>query len=384
MTDDIRSRTDSDPRPQPGRRIHRRRNPLLLLVAALVVGALIGAAAVKVLSPPPQITADRPLSTAVVTAGEVGSFVPLAASAQWPTAGALTNLAQGVVTEVDLKPGQTISKPQRVYRVDERPVFLAAGSVPAFRDISGATKGRDVAQLQRLLNALGFAAGNADGTGDSRLTRAIERWQRVSGFPADGVVHGADIIFTPKLPTRLAVAMPDANAAGALTGSSPPVLRIGARLQGGEAVLERLTTDPQITVTTSKEQAAQFPAGTSVIVRFGSKSWRGRVSRVDQVSDQLVLYLANEKGTAICRPTCSGLAVGGSSVLYADIEVVKAAKGLSVPAVAIQTGPDGSAFVVTDDGTEHPVTIVAGDSGVVIVTGLPEGARVRLSSDAPR
>jgi hypothetical protein len=195
----------------PDHRTHAVRNRALLAVAALAVGVLVGAAAVKVLTPPAEITADRPLSTAVVTFGEVGSTVTLAAGARWPTAGSLTNLAVGMVTEVDLKPGETVSKPKRVYRVDERPVFLAAGKVPAFRDISSATRGRDVAELQRMLNELGFAAGQADGRGSARLTAAIKRWQRDAGFPVDGVMHSGDVIFAPKLPSRLALSTPSAD-----------------------------------------------------------------------------------------------------------------------------------------------------------------------------
>jgi peptidoglycan hydrolase-like protein with peptidoglycan-binding domain len=370
--------------PPPGRRPRARPTWALLAVAALLLGALIGAAAVKVLSPPAEITADRPLSTAVVTPGEVGSTVTLAAGAQWSAAGSLTNLAVGVVTEVYVHPGQTVGKPKRVYRVNERPVFLAAGKVPAFRDISNTTRGRDVAELQRMLNTLGFEAGRADGRGGAGLSAAIKRWQRASGFPVDGVMHSGDVIFTPSLPVMLALSTPSADTQDSQNASVPPTLRVGVRLQGGEAVFDRLTDDPQISVTTAKEQAAQFPEGTPVTARFGSKTWPGRISRVDTVSDQLVLHLTNEEGQAICSPDCSGLAVDGSSVLYADLEVVKAAKGLSVPSTALQTKADGSAFVVTDDGVEHPVTVVAGDSGVVIVTGVAEGARVRLFSDAPR
>lgn len=311
-------------------------------------------------------------------------MVTLAAGARWPTTGSLTNLAVGVVTEVDVKPGDTVSKPRRVYRVNERPVFLAAGTVPAFRDISSTTRGRDVAEVQRMLNELGFAAGPPDGRGSARLTAAIKRWQRTAGFPIDGVIRLGDVIFAPTLPTRLALSAPTADGQDTQTGSSTPTLRTGVRLQGGEAVFERLSSDPQVTVTTAKDQAAQFPVGTSVTARFGTRSWRGRIDRVEVVSDQLVLSLTNQKGKAICRPHCSDLAVDGSSVLYADIETVKAATGLSLPAAAIQTKADGTAFVVTADGAERPVTVIAGDSGVVIVEGVSEGTHVRLNSDGAR
>lgn len=375
MTD----RTDS---PSRGGRVRRWLIPVGL---SLALGVAVGAAAVRVLTPPPEITGSRALGTAVVSPGEVGSTISLGAQATWPTAGVVTNLAEGVVTSINLKSGKTLTRPQRIFSVDERPVFVASGAVPAYRAIDATCSGRDVAQLQKMLNQLGFAVGPADGRGDATLTSSVKRWQRSVGYPADGVVRLGDLLFVPKLPVRLALA----NAAsGAVENRDPaaaePTLAVGRRLSGGEVVLNRLAANPRVTVTTAKEQAAFLRTKMPVTLHHEDHSWPGEITRMEVINDELVLRLAKRNGKPMCGKDCSVLPADRATVMSADFEVVKAVKGASVPVGAIQTRADGSAYVVTAEGLEQSVKVLAGDSGVAIIEGVPEGTRVGLFSNGPR
>ena len=106
--------------------------------------------------------------------------------------GTVTSLPQiGAV----IKPGQTL------YKVDNAPVVLFKGSVPAYRDLEdGVTDGPDVKELEQNLVNLGFDPSHAitvDDTFDSATTAAVERWQASLGETETGVVSLGQIVFLP-------------------------------------------------------------------------------------------------------------------------------------------------------------------------------------------
>ena len=60
------------------------------------------------------------------------------------------------------------------------------GDTPAWRDMSpGISRGRDVAQLEQNLKALGYFDGTPDGSYTSATTTAVKNWQNASRPPAD-------------------------------------------------------------------------------------------------------------------------------------------------------------------------------------------------------
>ncbi|HEX8742026.1 MAG TPA: peptidoglycan-binding domain-containing protein [Thermoleophilaceae bacterium] len=92
----------------------------------------------------------------------------------------------------------TVIRPGGVlYRIDDRPVVLMDGSVPAYRSMEeGVARGADVRQLERNLVALGFGAGV---TVDDRFTgataTAVKRWQRSLGVKRTGAVELGRVVF---------------------------------------------------------------------------------------------------------------------------------------------------------------------------------------------
>jgi peptidoglycan hydrolase-like protein with peptidoglycan-binding domain len=78
--------------------------------------------------------------------------------------------------------GEQLRRGDVLYEVDDRPVVLMIGEMPAYRAMSSGVQGRDVRQLQRNLLALGFDdGGDLEMTGefDSDTTEAV----RVAGGP---------------------------------------------------------------------------------------------------------------------------------------------------------------------------------------------------------
>lgn len=109
----------------------------------------------------------------------------------------------GVVTEV-VAAGETIEQGDVLYRVDGEPVVVMYGDIPAYRalqDLSENMEGADVLQLEEALVALGH---DPDGlaTVDEEFTdyteTMVERWEEELGVEVDGIVRLGDVIFIPE------------------------------------------------------------------------------------------------------------------------------------------------------------------------------------------
>ena len=63
-----------------------------------------------------------------------------------------------------------------LYRVDDDPVLLLCGTVPAYRDLDIGDEGKDVRQLNRNLHQLGYDPDDRDFTW--KTEEALEKLQR--------------------------------------------------------------------------------------------------------------------------------------------------------------------------------------------------------------
>ena len=230
----------------------------IVVFLGVVGGSLWGLA--YVLTPAADPTDVSPFTFVEVAQGEVGSSMSLNTVAAWTPVPVGANRASGVVTEVVVAPGDEVDQGIVLYRVDQRPVVVAQGSVPAYRAVGQGTEGVDVAQLQRLLRALGQYSGSDDGKAGAATVVAIKAWQRSLGLPQTGTVEIGDVIFVPQLPTRVAL--------------DEEVIARGAMVSGSEQVVRALPLAPVFAVPVTDGQAAMMPAGTRVqSTSPGGKVW---------------------------------------------------------------------------------------------------------------
>jgi peptidoglycan hydrolase-like protein with peptidoglycan-binding domain len=97
--------------------------------------------------------------------------------------------------------GATIARGGTLFRVNNLPVVLMYGSVPAYRTLQdGVSDGTDVAQLNRNLIDLGYDPSGAisDIEHFSEATAAaVRRWQKAEGLPQTGKVELGRVVFAP-------------------------------------------------------------------------------------------------------------------------------------------------------------------------------------------
>lgn len=352
-----------------------RRWPWVLLgaVVFLAVGAASAWAVVTVLRP-----ADDPLAAAShtyvdVAKGEVGSFISLNTVAEWTQLPVGANQAAGIVTAVNVEPGAEVKQGDTLYSVGLRPVVVAQGDVPMFRSISAGVSGDDVTQLQTMLAALGHYGGAIDGKAENATKVAIIRWQKSLGIDPTGVVLPGDVVFVPSLPTRVAV--------------DPEVIHRGATLVGGEDALLGLPVSPRFWVPVTEAQAGMMPNGTAVEVSSPSGgTWLGVTGEQtrDPENGSIAVAVDGVEGAVVCTDACGEIPVSGQTTLPSKIVTVAQVSGLVVPSAALITLADGTTAVIDEKDERVSVEIVASAKGMSVITGVQEGARVRVpaSDDA--
>src|SRR4051812_2267478 len=141
--------------------------------------------------------------------------------------------------------GSIVRRGGTLFRIDDAPVALMYGSVPAYRVFrAGISDGPDVRELNDNLAALGFdASGSIAGSehfGDATVV-AVERWQRAMGLERSGEVELGRVQFTrgPRRVATLRAQLGEVVGAGPSEAASASAAATG---RGPEASAASSTT----------------------------------------------------------------------------------------------------------------------------------------------
>ena len=186
--------------------------------------AVRGGQAAPAAPAPPRLATATVVRTNLVTTALTGGTLGYAAARP------VVNLVAGIYTWLP-RPGALIRAGGVLYRVDDNPVTLMAGRVPAWRPFgTGMTDGPDVRQLQAGLIAGHFAGGlltTPTGHYDLATADAVERWQAARGLTVTGMIPLGQVVF---LPTAVLVgAMNVAAGEAAAAGQRPYQVTTGQR-----------------------------------------------------------------------------------------------------------------------------------------------------------
>jgi len=180
-----------------------RRRRWLVTSAGLAGAAASGAVfmvAVTGGAPAPAAPAAPPVTTARVTRTNLVTTVLTEGTLGYAASRPVVNRITGTYTWLP-RPGRRVGAGGTLYAVDDRPVVLMAGRIPAWRPmLPGISNGPDVAELERNLIALGYATGLLSTPTDgwtAATTAAVERWQQAAGLPVTGEVDLGRVLFLP-------------------------------------------------------------------------------------------------------------------------------------------------------------------------------------------
>ncbi|MFL6072530.1 MAG: hypothetical protein ACJ73S_03945 [Mycobacteriales bacterium] len=272
----------------------------------------------------------------------------------------------GVVTWLPAA-GQVIDQGQVVYRVDEAPVVLLYGSVPAWRALVDGTTGADVAQLNHDLVALGYADPAAVGSSWDEFHRAtkagVERLQKHLGVARNGELSPGEVVF---LPTAARVTASRAVLGGPATGP----------------VLETSSTAPAVSVALDVDLRTEIKAGDQVTITLPDGSTTpGTVTAVGKVATAPSAGSDGPGGAAptvplTIRPTDPAATRGlDQAPVQVAITTTTVRDALAVPVSALlAVAGDRYAVEVADaGGRRHLVPVSVGlfddATGMVQVTG---------------
>ncbi len=343
--------------------------------AAIVVLTLVAywAGRTTVLPPDdPLASASEPVTYEVIEQ-TLGRSLQFAAVAEWAAFPLVRAQAPGIVTTIGFEPGTTVDSGDVLFTVDLRPVVIAEGAIPSFRDMQTGDEGSDVRQLQALLAELGFFAERADGQFGAATERAVRAWQASLGMAADGIVRRGDMAFASELPVRVA-------ATDALT--------VGAPLNGGEVLLNGLATAPTFVVPLTPEQRDLVPLSGSVVITYPEGTRAGVIARtaesVEDGSGTLDLVIEAAGGGPPCGENCAEwVPPTGRTDFGVEIVVVPETTGPVIPVAAIATDPGGKQTVQLVDGTQVAVDVKVSTGGLAVVRGLNTGDVVVLPFTEP-
>ena len=244
-----------------------------VLVAATATGGVVAMSGAEQATPAAE---EPPANTMKVEKGELSSMVSLDGTLTYRARSdgspySAINQARGTYTKLPDE-GNRVDCGDVLYRVDDDPVVMLCGAVPAYRDLDKGEKGNDVRQLNRNLHKLGYDADADIDPDDNDFTwkteKALKKLQHDKGFDATGALDRDHAVVLPKS-ARIS------KVTGELGGSARP---------GGQvAQATSDTLEVQVALAAS-QQGEVKKRDRAQITLPGNRSVKGKVQRLGKVA----------------------------------------------------------------------------------------------------
>lgn len=236
----------------------------------------------------------------------------------------------GVVTRVDVKPGDAVSTGSVLLAVDGVGRVAVASPAPFYRSLAVGDSGGDVLDLERALKAMGDFAGEPDRSFTKVTANAVDRLgKRLGAGDASGVFDPSWVVWLPGenlVAQSVGVAVNDpAPSQGSVVFSTAPSVS-SVSLSGPAGPVD-------------------FSSGAYVLSQNGVDVATVR-SDGDVDAGLLARLTAQDDGSGASGGSSSGGASVSSRVYGVSLRRETAVTLLSVPASAVMTGSDGTATCV--------------------------------------
>jgi peptidoglycan hydrolase-like protein with peptidoglycan-binding domain len=337
-----------------------KRTVVIVVAAVLTTGAGVVAATGFDWGAAPAAAPAPVPSTATVTKQTLVDTQSSAGELGYGTATSVPGRLAGTVTALPAV-GSTVARGQALFRVDDLPVVLLYGTLPAYRPLAVDTKGADVEQFEKNLAALGYSGFTVDDTYSAATATAVKEWQADLGLPETGTVEPGRVVYAAG-PVRV-----DTQEAA-----------VGDPAQPGTALLTYTGSTRVVTVDLEVADRRLAVKGAAVTVTLpDGRTLPGRVAAV-----RTVVTPADGAGGGSAAPTTTievtvtvadqkALAVLDAASVQVAFTASKRPDVLTVPVAALLALAEGG----------YGVEVVQGRSTriVPVRTGLFAAGRVEVS-----
>ena len=315
-----------------------KRRTWALAAAAVLVAAICGVVAMSAAEHPAAAAPAPAASTVKVELGELSAMVSQDGTLTYrarPDGSPYPaiNQARGVYTSLPDN-GDKVGCGGVLYRVDDNPVMLLCGTVPAYRGLHMGVKGRDVRQLNRNLHQLHADADAhvhihpSDDDFGVKTKKALKVLQHHKGLPVTGALDIGDAVFLSE-PVRIA------KVTAELGGSARP----------GAPVLTATSDMLQVQVNLDPSQQGEVRKGDRAQITLpGNTPVTGRVEGFGRVAQ---------------APAGQGSAAADATIpTFISLDDPAKARGLDRAPVQVDITTKG-----VDSALSVPVTALVGKSG---------------------
>ena len=276
--------------------------------------------------------------------------------------------------------GRIVGRGKPLYEISGRPVVVLFGSVAPWRAfMAGMSPGRDVAELNANLAALGYGTLSGDAF-TAATASAVDRFEAARGLSQTGRLPLGSVVFEPG-PVRVTSVIPT----------------LGASVQAGP-VLGITSTARQVTIALDAAQQSQVKVGDRVVITLPDNSTTpGKVSHVGSVATIPSSSSGQGGGGGSSSPTIevdvtptNPAATGHLDQAPVNVSITTASvkDAIVVPVNALLALASGGYAVeaVGTGGTHHLVGVQLGlfddADGLVQITGtsLSRGQRIVVPS----
>ncbi len=340
----------------------------VVVVAAGAVGVAVAVFAALGHDGGGPATAPKPSapSTAPVTRTTLVDEVHLTGRADYGPAQPLAARTAGTLTSL-AAPGTVLGRGDAAYRIDNQPVVVLLGGLPAYRALADGVSGPDVQQFEENLRALGYGGFKVDTVFDRSTAAAVKKWQKALGLPESGALELGRVAYVAA-PVRVA----------------EQKQHVGDPAAPGTAVLTTTGTARSVTVLLEDRQVSLAKVGTKVRLQaVGGTPLEGTMTAVGPAG--AADGDAGQKGggkTQVTITPADQAALGGDTV---EVTVVRGEKKdvLTVPIVALLAVGEGYGVEVFGPGGRHMVPVEVGmfaqGRAEISGPGLAEGTRVGVA-----
>ncbi len=235
---------------------------------------------------------------------------------------ALVSNSMGTITALAPE-GASRGRGDVLYRVDQRPVVLLIGRLPAWRRLEEGISGRDALQLEQNLKRLGYDPGTVDREFDSETEDAVEEWQSDLGIEETGAVELGDVVFA---------------ASAVRIGSQ--VAAVGQSIQPGGEILQIASAKQVVTVELDVADQALLAKGDEVTIELPDESeLAGTITNIGTVAQATTDAETGEETGSTVQVTIELAGREETGLDHAPVDVIVVTESrenaLAVPVTAL-------------------------------------------------